>query len=570
MKRLRWVLALTFLACAGIADAQPDGPQRVALLIANADYTRVRPLSNPQRDAELVGAALRQAGFNVVTVHPNLGSNAFRERLGEFSEVAAQADIALVYYAGHGVEVDGKNWLIPTDANLTSKTQLMLQAVPLDYVLSAVSGAAQLRIVILDACRDNPFPALSETTRGGSTRGLAPVETSGFMVLYAAGEGAVAADGATGQNSPFARALAEHIPRPGLEMHLFPDLVAERTQELSPIQQRPVMYGSIGPRPMYFVPAAASAGPDPQVEFRLFRAAERAAVAGDCQPLREHRAAFPNSFSTEDADHLLANTASCASPTINFLATLRRTDTTPLTRADFEPIAARFGAEVEAVQAVAAIESSGAGGFAADGRPIILFERHLFSRKTNRQFDESHPEISNRTPGGYPRTQDERWAQLEAAYALDPEAALQSVSWGLFQTLGQNYPNLGMATAQEYVTKLARSERDQLEAFEGFVRANGLVDELQRLDWTGFAARYHGAGYATNRYDQLFAQAYAVFKGGGLGDPPIQCASAEARFRVSVDQSSAASLSAYLSRIPPACAQLTAAVNARIAELPPQ
>ncbi|MFO1018529.1 MAG: N-acetylmuramidase domain-containing protein [Hyphomonadaceae bacterium] len=196
----------------------------------------------------------------------------------------------------------------------------------------------------------------------------------------------------------------------------------------------------------------------------------------------------------------------------NYLATLRRQNTAALTRADFQEIATRLGCEWEAAAAVAEVESGPLGGFTAEGKPVILFERHLFSRKTNSAYDASHPNISNRTPGGYPRTQAERWAQLELAYSLDPEAALQSASYGRFQVLGQNFANLAMANAHEYVSKLAKSEKDQLEAFEGFVRANGLADELQRKDWAGFASRYNGPGYAANQYDTKMADAYARLK----------------------------------------------------------
>jgi hypothetical protein len=199
-------------------------------------------------------------------------------------------------------------------------------------------------------------------------------------------------------------------------------------------------------------------------------------------------------------------------PSGNFLSTLRAQNREPLVRTDFQGVAGRLGAEWEAVAAVAEVESGPLGGFGSDGRLIILFERHLFSRKTNSQYDATHPSVSNRTPGGYPRTQAERWQQLEEAYALDPEAALQSASYGRFQVLGQNYSNLGMANAHEYVAKLARSERDQLEAFEGFVRANGLADELQRKDWAGFASRYNGPAYAQNQYDTKMAQAYQRLK----------------------------------------------------------
>lgn len=195
-----------------------------------------------------------------------------------------------------------------------------------------------------------------------------------------------------------------------------------------------------------------------------------------------------------------------------FLAQLQAQSRAPLTRADFEASAARLGCEWEALAAAAEVQSAPSGAFAADGRPTILFERHLFSRHTNSRFDASNPNVSNRTPGGYPPGQAERWAQLAEAFALDAEAALRSTSFGRFQLLGLNFASSGAATARDYAAKLSRSERDQLEAFEGFVRARGLGDELQRRDWTGFASRYNGPGYAVSQYDMKMAQAYARLK----------------------------------------------------------
>jgi len=197
------------------------------------------------------------------------------------------------------------------------------------------------------------------------------------------------------------------------------------------------------------------------------------------------------------------------SPRENFLASLVAQDRAPLTRANFERIAAQLGVEWQALAAVAEAESSALGGFAADGRLNISFERNLFSRKTNGVYDQSHPAISNRTPGGHLRTQAQRWEQLEAAYALDPEAALQSTSWGRFTILGQNYAVQGFADAHAFVASMARSEVGQLAAFAAFVRVNGIADELQRRDWVGFARRYNGPQYATQQYDSRIAAAYA-------------------------------------------------------------
>jgi len=209
----------------------------------------------------------------------------------------------------------------------------------------------------------------------------------------------------------------------------------------------------------------------------------------------------------------LANAFAALPPRVdNFLSSLRRQNTDPLRRADFEAVAARLGCEWEAAAAVAEVESGRLGAFNPDGTPVILFERHKFSRKTSRQYDGSHPSISNPNSGGYPRTQAERWAQLELAFSLDPEAALQSASYGRFQVLGENFGNLGMANAHEYVAKMARSERDQLEVFEGYITANGLADELRDKRWADFARRYNGPGYAENAYDVKMAEAYARIK----------------------------------------------------------
>jgi hypothetical protein len=177
--------------------------------------------------------------------------------------------------------------------------------------------------------------------------------------------------------------------------------------------------------------------------------------------------------------------------------------------ADFIRLANEFNVDGAALRAVALVESGGRSAFGDDGRPLLLFERHIFSRRTNRRYDESNPNVSSRQPGGYPRTQAERWAQLAEAYALDPEAALQSASYGMVQLMGFNYSNFGFETAGEYVRFMSQSEANQFEAFARFARANNLIDELQRHDWERFARGYNGPGYGANRYAELMAAAYA-------------------------------------------------------------
>lgn len=195
-----------------------------------------------------------------------------------------------------------------------------------------------------------------------------------------------------------------------------------------------------------------------------------------------------------------------------FLVALVAEDRTRLGMPQFEATAQSLGCEVAAVRAVVKVES-GSAGFAADGRPIILFEPHIFSRLTNRKFDQSNPDVSYPSWGDkpYPKTQADRWAQMNKAYALDGEAAVASASWGLFQIMGMNMRKCGFDTAKAFVTDMARSEERQLAAFEQFVRSSGLVDELQRLDWEGFARIYNGPGQV-EKYGRLLREAYTTFK----------------------------------------------------------
>lgn len=201
-----------------------------------------------------------------------------------------------------------------------------------------------------------------------------------------------------------------------------------------------------------------------------------------------------------------------ASASGSFLASLVAKDMRPLTPSQIAASAERLGAEEAAVRAVLKVESRGAG-FAADGRPIILYEPHVFSRLTDRKYDQSHPTISYRNwrTLPYPRTQAERWDQLAAAFALDSEAALGAASWGLFQILGSNHRACGFETASAFVSDIAISHERQLIAFEAFVRSNNILEALQRLDWTGFARVYNGPGQVET-YGRLLAEAYAEAK----------------------------------------------------------
>ena len=199
VSRTTCAAAMTAVLCLAWGGASPAfAAQRVALVIGNATYAHVPALANPLNDAADIGAALDRLGFAVTRLE-NAGYAALRRGLLEFQRAASASEIAVVFYAGHGIEVDQRNFLVPVDARLASDQDVEFEAVPLELVSRAVERASGLRLVILDACRENPFAVRMQ--RAGATRsigrGLARVEPSGeTLIAYAAKEGTVASDGA--------------------------------------------------------------------------------------------------------------------------------------------------------------------------------------------------------------------------------------------------------------------------------------------------------------------------------------------------------------------------------------
>lgn len=227
---------------------------RVALVIGNSDYTSVPRLPNPSRDAATVAQAFREAGFKTVQVRSDLSYEAMRRALRDFSAEAEKADWAVVYYAGHGIEVSGQNYLVPVDAQLKNDRDVQFEAVPLDQVLATLEGSKRLRLVILDACRDNPF--INQMTRSVASRsigrGLARIEPEGgTLVAYAAKAGQVALDG-EGQNSPFVSALVKHISTPGVEISKLFRLVRDDVLAATGKAQEPFVYGSLPGEDFFF------------------------------------------------------------------------------------------------------------------------------------------------------------------------------------------------------------------------------------------------------------------------------------------------------------------------------
>jgi tetratricopeptide (TPR) repeat protein len=229
---------------------------RVALVIGNAEYRNVSKLPNPPRDADAIAASLRRVGFATVQVSSDLTRNDMIAALRAFEREAEKADWAVVYYAGHGIEVGGVNYLIPVDAALKIDKDVQDEAVPLDRVLSAIESAKRLRLVILDACRDNPFVTSMKRSIASRSigRGLAQIEPDGgVLVAYAAKHGQVALDG-DGANSPFVDALVKRLETPGLDISLLFRQVRDDVLAATRRQQEPYVYGSLPGEVLSFRP----------------------------------------------------------------------------------------------------------------------------------------------------------------------------------------------------------------------------------------------------------------------------------------------------------------------------
>ncbi|MET4423044.1 caspase family protein [Bradyrhizobium barranii subsp. apii] len=260
---MRFFGAAVFLVTS-LLSAQPALAQaRVALVIGNGAYEKVPELPNPTRDAADIGRALERLDFKVTQVR-NAAAQEMRKAVVEFGRSAEMSDIAVVFYAGHGMEVGGENWLIPISAELRSDTDAESEAISLRSVSLQVSKARKLGLVILDACRNNPFAA--KMKRSFSTRavarGLAPTEPSdNVLIAYAARDGTTASDG-DGRNSPFTTSLLRHIETPGLEISFLFRRVRDDVMAATRREQQPFVYGSLSKEEIYLkAPAVAAQAP---------------------------------------------------------------------------------------------------------------------------------------------------------------------------------------------------------------------------------------------------------------------------------------------------------------------
>jgi hypothetical protein len=265
MRAVRALAALALCLFSTLPAAAQRPQTRVALVIANSAYQNATPLPNPVADGRLIAATLKGAGFQSVTLLENQDRIGMERGLRAFAALAERAEVAMLYYAGHGIEYNGENYLIPIDAKLQFDRDLELEAVKLSTMISMSEGASRLRIIVLDACRTPPSGLKKTVASRSLGRGLAPVEPEGdSLIVYSAKAGTTAADG-DGGNSPFAKAMARRMLQPGREISLLFRDIRDDVLKATGRAQEPFTYGSLSSQEFYFIDpprvTAVAAGP---------------------------------------------------------------------------------------------------------------------------------------------------------------------------------------------------------------------------------------------------------------------------------------------------------------------
>ena len=291
-----------------IADARAE--RRVALVIGNAHYVHASTLQNPINDATDMAGMLKGLGFEVV-VMTDLDQLSFARKIDEFGRLLDGADVGLFFYAGHGVQVNGKNYLVSTKAKLESEFLVPAETIDLDSVIRLMESRTRINLVFLDACRNNPLAdklrqnlvAMNRAVALG--RGLARIEPTGrdTLVAFAAAPGQEAADG-RGRNSPFTAALLDHLPKPDVEVSVMLKRVTAQVRRETRNVQRPQQLSDMS-QVFYFAkaePAVAKTEPGPAakparqtpdhaIELAYWNSAR---TANDCGSVRAYLGRFPN------------------------------------------------------------------------------------------------------------------------------------------------------------------------------------------------------------------------------------------------------------------------------------
>jgi TPR repeat protein/uncharacterized caspase-like protein len=244
------VILVTAL-CSGVAQAQ----SRIALVVGNSAYQHAPALPTTLNDANDIAQTLEGLGF-VTKKLVNASYEDFRRALRAFNDLAPNAEVALIYFAGHSIAMNGANWIIPVDADLRTEFDVTTEAIGLNTLIQSAGSATALGIVILDACRDNPFASTMAHQTRSINRGLARVEPAqNVLVAYASKEGTTAEDG-NGRNSPYTAALLKYLGAPRVDINLMLRKVRDDVRLHTNQKQQPFVYGSLPKRPIYLKEAS--------------------------------------------------------------------------------------------------------------------------------------------------------------------------------------------------------------------------------------------------------------------------------------------------------------------------
>jgi hypothetical protein len=307
------VLTSIFLGGAALVGSVERGlaDKRVALVIGNYSYQNFEELLNPKNDAPAIAKMFKDMGFDQVDLVTDVGNLEFKRAIRHFADASADADVAVVYYAGHAVEVGGVNYILPVDAKLASDRDVEDEAIELDRIVDS-DGAKKLRLIIVDACRDNPFlaakqqhqavrstaPVLSARKSG---LGLVHVAGSQTLVAYAAEAGTSAEDGVGDDaHSPFTTALLRHLSEPGEDIRFAFGRIRDDVLKATDKRQRPFVYGSLGGDHISLVPAQLALN-DVKGDF------DRAGKVGTRRAFEIFLAQYPTGYYADLAREALGN-----------------------------------------------------------------------------------------------------------------------------------------------------------------------------------------------------------------------------------------------------------------------
>ena len=307
---MRYLTVIVSLFCMLFSAQAAKADRRIAFVVGNGAYKNVAQLPNPAIDAQAMAAVLRNVGFEVVE-GTNLTRDKMTERLLEFGKKAQGADVAVFFYAGHGIAIGGTNYLLPIDADIKSEMDVKLgAAINIDLTLDQTMSDAKVKLVFLDACRDNPFTAKiksNSATRSVSVQsGLAEMKSGeGTLIAFATGPGQTALDGQEGTNSPFTRALIAHITSPGLEIQQAMTEVRAQVNEetnkgqlpwghtnlIGSVYLNPVSAPVAGAAPASSARAAASSSAATDVELEFWRSVKE---SNKPEELNAYLTSYPN------------------------------------------------------------------------------------------------------------------------------------------------------------------------------------------------------------------------------------------------------------------------------------